>query len=143
MSSSSISDCYASAASTAQLLTTSYVESAFAPTHRSSDWNQATLYLTLGGTTATSIEWKVQFSNDGGTTWFDEMATETSAGTTVHRENVRNIQDDTGQPTTGLTQIAHVPLGAQGRKSRFRIVAKRTGGDATTSLLGQVAFARI
>lgn len=129
-------DFYASAAGTAQLLTTSYVASAFGGSsgfHYVGDFSAMTLFVTLSGTTATSLEWRLVGTDDAGTTSFSDMGTEVSAGVVTHQELVEHVTDDTGAPTTALTQMMHVDLTKIGAE-RIGMQWKRTGGDATTAV---------
>ncbi len=138
MTQSSRVDCFASAAATAQLLTANYAASAFQSAHRVSDFNQATISFLVSGTVTTSIEWKVECSEaKTADVWSDEMTTEVAAGVIVHREAVRGIVDDTGAPTVALQQYANVALGTH---RWFRLVAKRTDGDATSALYATAIF---
>lgn len=142
---SKLSDFFASAAATAQALTTSYVDSDINggnPGLYCDGFNTACIYLTTSGTAATSIEWRVLFrdDDDDAPVWFTECGSEISVGVVTHQEIVRGILDDTGACATGMTQCVHVDLGAN---LRIKMDAKRTGGAADTALLAQIRFAML
>lgn len=126
-------DCFASAAGTAQLLTTSYAPSTFQPWFRAGDFKALTVFITVSGTTATSLDWRLVGSDDAGTTSFSDTGTEVSAGVVTHQELVEHVTDDTGAPTTALTQMIHFDLSKLGADV-LGFEWKRNGGDATTAV---------
>ena len=128
---------YASAAGAAQILTTSYVASAYQPAHPVMDFNQALLFFTIAGTAPTSVEWIVQYSRDG-TNFWTENTIEVAGAAVSHRYEERNLPLNAVAPALTTGPAIHVSLGVPG--TQFRIAAKRTGGDGTTSLLCYAQF---
>jgi len=141
MGASPVQDVFASAAATAQALTVNYAATTYpsGSNIRVADTRAMIIYWTTSGTAPTSFDWRICGSNDAGTTWFSECATEVAVGVVTHQEIVRHLTDDTGAAATGMTIATHVDLSDCGF-DLIRIEAKRTAGDATTALLGQAQF---
>lgn len=89
------------------------------------DFNQATLYVTIAGFDATSTEILIQYSDDGGTTWFGEQTEEVAAGIVTHRNAERRVAAANG------TYALLIPLTIA---QHMRVAAKRTGGSAATTM---------
>ena len=96
--------------------------------------NQLTAYFTIAGFDATSIEWKFQLSDDLGTTWFDELTEEVSAGAVTQLVAVRSL------PAANGTYVAYLPIPAV---AHVRFAMKRTGGTAATTVHCSVTIGMI
>jgi hypothetical protein len=118
-------EAYGNGAGVAKALTTSYVAAgggAFDSRSASEVW----ISVVVSGTAATSIDWYLDYSDDGGTTYHRLPAINSVAGgSTDYDPNVY-----VGPATSCSMGPISVPAG-----SKLRMSAKRSGGDATSAIL--------
>lgn len=89
------------------------------------DYNQCVLYVTIAGFDATSTEVNIQFSDDGGTTWFDQLTQETAGGIVTQLTAERRV------PPANGTYAIELPLPSS---QHMRVRAKRTNGTNATTM---------
>ena len=116
----------------AKALTTSYVNGDEIDTDDADD-----IYLSCitSGTAATSVDENVQYSDDGGTTYHRLPVTNSVIAGQVDTDDGEWL----GPGTNGNHSLGPISIPSG---SKVRVAAKRTGGDATSSLLAKASLIR-
>lgn len=96
--------------------------------------NAIRLGCTTSATAATSVDLAIEWSEDGGTTWYRLMAINSVSGGSVDHDDGLWV----GSGANGYHELmASVPSNVE-----LRVSAKRTGGDATSALVAQAILTR-
>ena len=95
--------------------------------------NQLVLLFAYTKGSLTSLEYKIEFSDDGGTTWYQEVMSVQSAGTSTD-----TVLEHTFTGATANLRIA-VPI----KDSYIRVSAKGTGTVTSSSLAIQAILGTV